>query len=66
MLDIEIDMINASEGNFYMIINWPETTPLKKAAVWDLMVEYNDNTRDYWLEGEVIIDPGFTAPEDAD
>lgn len=49
-----------------MILDWEETTPLKKAASWDLMVVYADETRDYWIEGLVTIDPGLTAPEDAD
>jgi hypothetical protein len=63
--DFEIDMIDAAEGNFNIILDWQETTPLKKAASWDLMVVYDNDTRDYWLEGLVTIDPGLTAPEDA-
>lgn len=59
-------MINQVGGQFEIIVDWQETTPLKKAASWDLMVVYADQTRDYWLEGLVSIDPGLTAPEDAD
>ena len=64
--EFEINIIDAVEGQFEIILDWEETTPLKKAASWDLMVKYADLTRDYWLEGTVTIDPGLTAPEDAD
>jgi hypothetical protein len=64
--DFEINITNLVDGEFEMILDWEETTPLKKAASWDLMVVYADQTRDYWLEGLVTIDPGLTAPEDAD
>ncbi len=63
--DFEITITNAATGEFLMALSWEDTTPLRKGAVWDLMVEYADNSRDYWLEGSVSIDPGLTAPEDA-
>ncbi len=66
VLDIEIEMLDVAGGEFNMIIDWPETTPLKKAAEWDLMVDYANGDRDYWLEGLITVDPGLTAPEDAD
>jgi hypothetical protein len=55
--DLEIDIIDEAGGEFDII--------LEKAASWDLMVVYADETRDYFLEGLVTIDPGLTAPEDA-
>lgn len=64
--DFEIEMIDVVNGQFAIYLDWEETTPLKKSASWDLMVAYADQTRDYWLEGLVTIDPGLTAPEDAD
>ncbi len=63
--DFEIEMINAATGVFNIVIEWQETTAFKKAAEWDLIVKYANGSRDYWLEGLVTIDPGFTAPEDA-
>lgn len=66
VLDFEIEIIDAALGKFYIKIDWPQTTPLRQAKEWDLMVRYADGTRDYWLEGFVTIDPGLTAPEDAD
>jgi hypothetical protein len=66
IIDFEINVINEVDGELEMILDWEETTPLKKPASWDLMVVYADQTRDYWLEGLVTIDPGLTAPEDAD
>lgn len=65
IVDFEIDVTDAIGGTFMMTLDWQDTTPLKKGAVWDLMVEYADTTRDYWLEGNVTIDPGLTTPEDA-
>lgn len=65
VLDIDIQLINEASGIFDIVIEWPDTTPLKKAAEWDLMVEYANGDREYWLEGLVVIDPGLTAPEDA-
>ena len=63
--DFEIDITDLVDGEFDMILDWEDTTPLRKAASWDLMVVYGDQTRDYWIEGLVTIDPGLTAPEDA-
>lgn len=63
--DFEITVTNAATGQFLMKLDWQDTTVMKKGAVWDLMVDYADGTRDYWLEGSVSIDPGLTAPEDA-
>ena len=63
--DFEVEIIDAAEGQIRIVIDWQNTTPLKKAAFWDLMVVYDNDTRDYWLEGAVTIDPGLTAPEDA-
>ena len=65
IVDFEIDITDLVDGEFDIILDWEETTPLKKAASWDLMVAYADQTRDYWIEGLVTIDPGLTAPEDA-
>ena len=64
--DLEIDIIDEEGGEFDIILDWEKTTLLKKAASWDLMVVYADQTRDYWIEGLVTVDPGLTAPEDAD
>ncbi len=64
--DFEIAIIDAVDGIIEISIDWEVTTPLKKAASWDLMVVYDDDTREYWLEGLVTIDPGLTTPEDAD
>lgn len=63
--DFEITVTNASTGTFLMTLDWQDTTPLRKGAVWDLMVAYGNGTRSYYLEGTVTIDPGLTAPEDA-
>ena len=63
--DFEIEMINAANGVFNIIIDWEETTTFKKAAQWDLMVDYANGDRDFYIEGLITIDPGFTAPEDA-
>jgi hypothetical protein len=64
--DFEITMLNATLGQFEMKIDWQDTTLFKKAAFWDLQVVYGNGDRDYWLEGEVTIDPGLTAKEDSD
>ena len=64
--DLEIDIIDEAGGEFDIILDWEKTTPLKKAASWDLMVVYADETRDYYIEGLVTVDTGLTAPEDAD
>ena len=66
IIDFEINMIDEAQGIFELVLDWDETTPLKKSFQWDLMVVYNNGDRDYWLEGNVTVDPGLTAPEDAD
>lgn len=64
--DFQINITDQVGGEFMMTLDWEDTTLLKKPAYWDLMVEYGDGTRDYWLEGAITVDPGLTAPEDAD
>ena len=63
--DFEINVIDQANGVFIMSLDWQDSTLLKRPAFWDLMIEYANGTRDYWLEGTVTIDPGLTAPEDA-
>lgn len=63
--DFQIDITDQAGGEFNLILDWQETTLLKKSAYWDLMVEYGNGTRDYWLEGTITVDPGLTTPEDA-
>lgn len=65
MADFDITITDAVEGQLQMKIDWQDTTLFKKAAFWDLQVVYDNGDRDYWLEGEVTIDPGLTAKEDA-
>lgn len=58
--DLEIEIVDAVEGIIDLTLDSDVTRDLRKPAVWDLMVVYANGTKDYWLEGDVNIDPGYT------
>ena len=58
--DFEINYINRSEGRIRITIPSNVTRTIEKQGEWDLMVLYANGTKQYWLEGNVTIDPGYT------
>lgn len=48
-------------GEFTLSLTDAETTLLSGAGVWDLLVEDPDGLKDYYLRGNVLIEPGFTS-----
>lgn len=58
--DFDVNITDAVEGKFTISIDSDVTRDFKKQGEWDLMVIYADGTRQYWLAGDVQIDPGYT------
>ena len=59
---LTVEWTNQAAGQFDLVLPYADTTLLKKDAVWDLLIEQPDGERNYWLEGSVTIDLGYTAP----
>jgi hypothetical protein len=51
-----------ASGQFDLVLPYATTSDLKKDAVWDLLLEQPDGERYYYLEGDVTIDLGYSAP----
>lgn len=60
--DFVVQWTNQAAGQFDLVLSYNITTALTKDAVWDLLLETPSGERQYWLEGEVKIDPGYTEP----
>ena len=52
------------KARFRLTADWTLTRLVKASGKWDLLV-IDDATgeRDYWLEGDAILDPGYTEAE---
>lgn len=59
-MDVEYVSTEAEESEIKLTINSDVTKALAKQGEWDLMVVYDNGTKQYWLEGDVKIDPGYT------
>lgn len=64
--DMVVTFTNQASGEFKLTIDHTITTDLTKSrlknAVWDLMVVFSTGVRTYYIEGDVIHDPGYTEP----
>lgn len=58
--DFQVEYTNRTDGKVKITIPSSITKTLEKQGEWDLMVLYQNNTKQYWLEGNVTIDPGYT------
>lgn len=60
--DFTVQWTDQAAGQFDLVLSYATTTALTKDAFWDLLLEEPSGERNYWLEGEVKIDPGYTEP----
>lgn len=64
--DMTVSYTNRASGEFKLQIDHTVTRNLTKSvlknAVWDLMVVFDTGVRTYYIEGDVIHDPGYTEP----
>lgn len=58
--DFDITYVNRAGGIVSIGLDSDITKDLSKPGEWDLMVVYNNTEKQYWLEGNVSIDPGYT------
>lgn len=64
IIEFDVEWTNQAQGEFYLVADHIQTEKMKKDGEWDLMVIYPNTERDYWLEGQAIVDFGYTDPED--
>jgi hypothetical protein len=55
-----VSVLDAVNGEIELEIDSDITSQMKKQGEWDLMVIYPNGTKQYWLEGNVTIDLGYT------
>ena len=58
--DFTIEWTDQSEGEFELVLPFTTTRELTKNAKWDLLQVTPSGEREYWLEGDVVIDPNYT------
>lgn len=58
--DMTVSILDAVDGEIELEIDSDITSQIKKQGEWDLMVIYPNGTKQYWLEGNVTIDLGYT------
>jgi hypothetical protein len=58
--DMTVSVLDAVNGEIELEIDSDITSQMKKQGEWDLMVIYPNGTKQYWLEGNVTIDLGYT------
>lgn len=64
VIEFDIEWDDQAQGKFYLVADHTKTVNMKKDGEWDLMVIYANGERDYWVEGQAILDPGYTDPDD--
>ena len=50
---------------FELVADFSQTKTTIKNGKWDLMVISPNGDRNYWVEGDVVVDPGYTEPANA-
>jgi len=61
LLDFTLTWINQALGQFKLTLTDTQTTGLSGAAIWDLLVIDPSGLKDYYIRGDVTIEPGFTV-----
>lgn len=61
-VDFSVSILStaAQSSTIRLTIASNTTRLITKQGEWDLMVIYPNNTKQYWLEGDVKVDPGYT------
>ena len=65
LVQFDVEWVDQEEGLFDLTADFSQTKVTIKNGKWDLMVIYPNGERFYWVEGDVIIDPGYTEPSHA-
>lgn len=58
--DFDVEYLDRPNGEIRITVDSDLTKLMTKDGEWDLMVKYSDGTKQYWLEGNVVLDPGYT------
>ena len=65
IVQFDVEWVDQEEGIFELVADFTQTSTTIKNGKWDLMVIYPNQDRNYWVEGDVIVDPGYTEPANA-
>lgn len=60
--DFTVSVLSTSSESSEIKLTIPAsvTRTITKQGEWDLMVVYDNGVKQYWLEGDAKIDPGYT------
>lgn len=61
LAEFTLTWVDQTIGQFSLTLTPEQTTPLSGSGVWDLLVEDPDGNLDYWIRGEVQVEPGYTT-----
>lgn len=61
LIDFTLTWIDQAEAHFTLSLTDEQTTTLSGSAVWDLWTEDEDDIVNYYLRGQVLIEPGYTV-----
>lgn len=62
LVDFEAEWIDRVDGRVDIVADFNKTQFNAKGAQWDLLLIYPNLERRFWVEGGIIVDPGFTEP----
>lgn len=65
MVQFDIEWVDQAGGVFDIVADFNQTKTTIKTGKWDLMVISPNGERNYWVEGDVTIDPGYSEPANA-
>ncbi len=59
----DVEIVDLATSTIELVIPFEVTRQLRKGGKWDLLVTTPYGDRQYWVEGNVTVDPGYTDIE---
>lgn len=63
LADFDVTVVDASDGRVDLLLNYGITEDLPDNGYYDVMLIDGSDFRQYYLEGDVAVNQGFTEPE---
>ena len=60
LVDFQTEWIDRADGRVDIVANSSQTAFNAKGAQWDLLLIYPNLESEFWVEGGIIVNPGFT------
>lgn len=63
LADFGVTIVDATNGRVNLVLNYEITEDLPDNGFYDVMLIDGSDFREYYLEGDVAVNQGFTEPE---